>query len=170
MVVAGGGACLRTPPVHLLCNLAQYSKTLGEWRMGKEGSRASRSKGREAGKPRPGLWWAVEGARQGGGNTERVSHRFWARQAAAAERGAHSWLAGRPALMSFPHGPEFPARHDHTGKTLPRPPPPQLPPSHRAGKAVGWGKVGEAGERGPLGQAEGPRTPARAAPTGPGTR
>lgn len=102
--------------------------------MGKAGSRTRRSKGREAGSPRPGPWWAAEGARRGGGNTERVSHRFWAKQAAAAERGAHSWLAGRPALMSFPHGPEFPARHDHTGKTLPRPPPPQLPPSHREGK------------------------------------
>lgn len=60
-----------------------------------------------------------------------------------AERGAHSSLAGRPALMSFPHGPKFPARHDHTGKTLPRPPPPQLPPSHREGRGVGsaagWG-------------------------------
>ena len=73
-----------------------------------------------------------------------MSHHFWARQAAAAERGAHSWLAGRPALMSFPHGPEFPTRHDHTGKTLPRPPPPQLPPSHR--KEKGGGNVVEAAE------------------------
>lgn len=86
---------------------------------------------------RPGPWWAVQGVRRGGGNTERVSHRFWARPAVTAERGAHSWLAGRPALMSFPHGPELPARHDHTGKTLPRPPPPQLPPSHRTAEGEG---------------------------------
>lgn len=104
---------------------------------------------------RPGPWWAVQGARRGGGNTERVSHRFWARQAVTAERGAHSWLAGRPALMSFPHGPEFPARHDHTGKTLPRPPPPQLPPSHRTAEGEG---CGAASATGPPEVAGGPRT------------
>lgn len=83
-----------------------------------------------------------------------MSHHFWARQAATAERGAHSWLAGRPALMSFPHGPEFPARHDHTGKTLPRPPPPQLPSSHRTVEGEGGD---EASATGPP-EVAGPRT------------
>lgn len=117
----------------------------------------------------PGPWWAVQGARRGGGNTERVSHRFWARQAATAERGAHSWLAGQPALMSFPHGPEFPARHDHTGKKLPRPPPPQLPPSHRTVEGEGGG---EASATGPpemaraLAQCRAPWEPPRPGPHG----
>lgn len=119
--------------------------------------------------PGPGLRWAAEGERRGGGNTERVSHRFWARQAAAAERGAHSWLAGRPALMSFPHGPEFPARHDHTGKALPRPPPPQLllPTERGRGEGV-WRRQADwplLGWEGVLGWAsQGPAPRAAAAP------
>lgn len=115
----------------------------GSWARQVAGPQQARQGGWEHG---PGPWWAVQGARRrGGGSTERVSHRFWARQALTAERGAHSWLAGRPALMSFPHGPEFPARHDHTGKTLPRPPPPQLPPSHRTAEGEGGDEASATG-------------------------
>lgn len=50
-----------------------------------------------------------------------------------------AFLAGRAAGTNvFPTWPRIPgSRHDHTGKTLPRPPPPQLPPSHREGKGEG---------------------------------
>lgn len=97
----------------------------------------SRAAGAAAGRLRwPGRQWApavcaLRGREQGAGESPFLG---WAGgSGCGAERGAHSWLAGRPALMSFPHGPEFPARHDHTGKALPRPPPPQLPPSHSEG-------------------------------------
>lgn len=67
-----------------------------------------------------------------------------------------AFLAGRAAGTNvFPTWPRIPGSarsHDHTGKTLPRPPPPQLPPSHREGKGGqgvrGWRGAGRAGAPG----------------------
>lgn len=104
----------------------------GSWERQVAGPQQPRQGGWERG---PGPWWAVQGARRGGGNTERVSHRFWARQAVTAERGG-AFLAGRAAGTNvFPTWPRVPRSARSHGQDAPAatPAPAAFFPQNRGG-------------------------------------